>query len=182
MLIQDIVTSWRLRGFNKPSFAQNSDFDLQPSATPAQVLRSCLIDFGLVFYPGILEATAGEAGVNRGGYPCFVGSMPDEEDQAVRLRDSAGKIFGSRARDGVNTVYPGVTILVRSPDYTQGYLKTKAIADAIDKRFPLSTRLPEDGSPWFLQKVQRQTDVMTLGEEKGKQRELFSLNVYMIFE
>lgn len=152
-----------------------------PSVSPAQILRSCLIDLGLVLYPkGSAEGNSGPQGANR-QYPCFVGSMPDENDWAVRIRDIGGRLFGRAARTDKNLVHCGVDVLVRSRDYT-GFMKANAIAAAMDQQLsPYRTQVPEDGSTYDVQSVSRVSPVVSLGEEQGKKRQLYLFEARIVF-
>lgn len=142
--------------------------------TPAFILRSCFIDFGLVSYP--IRSNAVTVPV-----PCYVCSMPDMPNELVCLRDSIGRMFGRGARTGKMCVYPGVIVVVRSSDEVNGYLRANAIASALDtQNFPITTVAPDDGSIYHLMNIRRTTPIVSLGEEVGKKRFLWTINVELV--
>lgn len=161
-----------------PSFSftgrssQNTDIQKVLGATPAQIIRSCLIDFGLVTYPIKPPGT----------WPCYAFSMPDGPDDAICVYDVVGKLFGRGARTGKNNVHPGVQVTVRGSDELQGYLKAQNIANAFDTNFPVITIAPEDHQTHNIMSIYRVSPIMTLGEEIGKRRYLWTLDVRVAFE
>lgn len=144
-------------------------------ASPIQIFRSCLKDLGLVQYLGV-----------RGSLPvCIVGGTSDEIDIGVFILGSTGRVFGRRARDGKNLVHPGFKVIVRHTNYQTGYDLANSIAVAMDQRtFPIKTTLPtsEGGSTYYIQNIIRTTEVVDLGEETGKKRQLWSINGRIAFE
>lgn len=142
--------------------------------SPAMVLRSCFIDLELVSYPLVASQLP----------PCFVSSMPDEPDVAICLFDMPGRMFGKDARTGKRVAYPGVSIKVRGVDYFS-YDLANSLAVAVDQDMaPIKTTLPQqDGeTEHYIQNVIRLTTILSLGEEVGTRRELWSFNTRIAFE
>lgn len=153
---------------------QNSDVGQVASVTPAQIIRSCLIDFGIVSYPGRANPKL---------FICYAFSMPDAADNAVCVFDFAGTSFGRHARTGKSNTHPGVTIKVRSKDEATGYLLANKIGSSFDQQtFPRTTQVPDDGSLHYLANVYRLTPLTFLGEEVGRKRNLWTLDVRVAFE
>lgn len=162
-------TRFRLQDPSSP----NTD-PTQSIATPARVLRSCLIQLGLVLYPTDDLVT----GIPP---PCYVSSMPDTPDTAICVFNVGGKLFGRRPRTGFSDIHPGVRLVARTPDDTGWYLLQK-IKDTMDTTFPIRTQLPEDGSVWTLQNIRCSTQIVSLGEEVGKRRQLWSITVNLVIQ
>lgn len=148
-------------------------------ATHAQILRACLIDLDLVSFPQ-------EQGQN-GAWWCYVGSFADTPNEAVCVKYAPGRLFGRRARDLKQLIHPGVLILIRASKHDVAWTKAQEIADALDTDFTprLTIKLPEaedpDQTEHFIQNVIRTTPIIYVGEEVGKQREIFSINARIAF-
>lgn len=150
-----------------------SDGIAEATATPAQIIRSMLVAFGLVTFP-IRTPTI---------WPCYVGSVPDASDLTVCVDDTVGMVFGRGARTGKNCVHPGIAIRVRGTDHVRGFLQANKIAVALDTRtFPVQVQLVEDGSLHIIANVYRTSPVIALGEEVGKKRNLWTLNARVSFD
>lgn len=153
--------------------SQNSDLvEETASVTPAQIVRSCLMDWGIVSYPGQQPLVL----------LCYAFSMPDAANEAVCVIDTSGVSFGKGMRSGKINIHPGVQIIVRHRDEVLGYLKMNEIKDGLDSHFPIATQVPEDGSVHRIANIRRTSPIITLGEEVGKRRYLWSLNAVVAFE
>lgn len=144
------------------------------TATPAQILRACLIDLDLVSF----SQEQGQA------WWCTVGSLPDSPDEAVCIKEGPGRFFGRRSRDKKNRINPGITIIIRAKRHDVGYTKANEIAKALDTELsPVDVTLPEENNEVVhsIQTVSRTSPVIHLGEEVGKQRELFSITAVIAF-
>lgn len=138
--------------------------------SPAMIIRSCLIDMGLVSYPG----TGGQH------TPCFVGSLPNNHDRAVAIYDWPGRWAGRRS-DNRAEVKPGVLVKIRWPDYSNGYDYSQRMATALDTMGPRITRCPEDGNLHYILTVPRTSGITTLGEEVGTRRQLWTITAIISF-
>lgn len=147
-------------------------------STPAEILRSCLIDQGLV--------TLGSYDNNQQSYPddsvvCFVASMPDKYDRALGIYNRAGKNFGRTMEDGKRMLHPGLQLLFRMPDES-GYEFVNRVANALDQSIlRITTTPPGSCTECYVQGVTR-GPIIPLGEEVGKRRQLWSINVRISFQ
>jgi hypothetical protein len=150
----------------------NSDVPII-EATPATVMRACLIQFGVVSFPTT---------VPQNPPPCFVSSAPDAPDTIVVLMDrSGGKFYGRRPRTGHKDILPRVQVWVRALDYS-GYTLAQYVANTLDENFPIKTQLPEDGSIWYIQNITRMSPITFIGEEVGTKRLIWSFMARMVFQ
>lgn len=143
----------------------------------AQILRACLIDLDLVSFPQD----------QNGSWWCYVGSFADMPDEAVCIKYAPGRLFGRRARDLNMLTHPGVLVLVRAKRHDVAWTKANEIAQALDTDMtPMLVTLPEQEDPdqtqHHIQNVIRTTPIMYVGEEVGKQREIFSINARIAFQ
>lgn len=148
--------------------------------SPAEIIRSCLIDLGLVIMPGIpnqtipYQQTAGD-----GSILCYVSSMPDDEDQCICIYDQSGIVWG---RDtSKKLAHPGIKVLVRAVDYSIGSLMVRSLALAIDNRMRNITTVL-NGTPYTISNFYRTGTIISLGEEVGKRRQLWSINARVAFD
>lgn len=162
--------------FTQPSFniailtaIRNTTSEIvRARVSQAQILRSCLIDLGLVSYPNTGKPYLP---------PCFVGGIPNQPDPLVSIMDTPGVMFGRDVRTGASVTHAGIKIVVRSTEFLNGYPIVSAISDALDQSMqPFVTRLPEDGSIHYVQNVIRSTPIIDLGEEVGTKRRMWSVN------
>lgn len=142
------------------------------TTTPAQIIRSCLIDWNLVSYPGTASYKP----------PGFFSSMPDAPDQAICVFDTKGRDFGRGTRENLSNVHPSIQICVRWVDEAEGHDRVNKIAVALDTHFPIITVLPEDGSSWYIMNIRRTSPILMLGEEIGKRRNFWTINALVVFE
>jgi hypothetical protein len=145
--------------------------------SPANILRQILVDAGLVTMPGVPQQTVPfQQAPGDGSTLCYTSSLPDDEDQAVLIKGTAGKVFGRQMRGGKTDVHHGVKFNIRSPNDEIGSLLAIALADGVDKIPPLLTVVLNEVSH-YVQSVYRTSSVMEMGEERGKKRQLWSFNV-----
>lgn len=145
-------------------------------ASPAQIIRSCLIDGGLVIMPAGQLQVPGD-----GSTPCFVGGLPDDYDQAVRIMDVGGRIYGKVPYANKELVHPGLSFLVRSLNPGLAYTLANSIAVYLDQLRRAVTTLPEDGSVHNIQNVSRTTSLIDLGEDVLRKRQMYSFNARVSF-
>ena len=153
---------------------QNSDTGRAATVTPALIIRSCLIDWGLVSYPNRNPVRE---------YICYALSRPDAPDKIVSVHDTVGVLRGREARTGRNQTYPGVMIVIRSDHESRGFLFANRIAKALDERaYPVTTQVPENGTTYAIANIHRAGTILSLGEEVGKRRFLWTLDLLISFE
>jgi hypothetical protein len=143
------------------------------AASPAQVLKAILVQLNLV--------EAGPTPVNELP-PCFVSSMPDDPDNAVCIYDTIGRMFGRDfGAKGRQNVFPRVQIKIRSVDYS-GWSTILGIATALDALPATQIMVPDDGLYHYVSNVGRTSQVIALGEEVGKRRQLWAVNCRIVFQ
>jgi hypothetical protein len=159
-------------GFTKPDLQGLSNDASANMATPARLLRACLIKLGLVLYQGM------------GSLPtCFVSSMNNAPDVAVVVFDSGGRMLGRRPRTGRQDIIPRLAVKVRSLSYNGGWGLSQQIANSLNENTsPYLVQLPEDGSIWYLQTIVPAGSIQSLGEEVGTKRQLFGFDVSLVIQ
>lgn len=139
-------------------------------------MRAYLIQQGVVVLPLRPGKNIGFRQIRPGidPTPCFVSSMPDDYDNAVMIRGVAGAHFGRFQSTGQTMLHPGLKIMVRTLLYEQGWPLAQSIATALDN-FTAATIIVDDETH-AVQSIYRTSNVIELGEEIGKKRQLFSIN------
>ena len=95
--------------------------------TPAEIITQLLDDLGLAD----IEDTG--TGVPLTGWTVFALHMPENPEQALVVKDTAGRIFGRANPDGVTAEHYGVQITARSSqDPATPYLKIKRLMEYFD--------------------------------------------------
>jgi len=141
-------------------------------ASPAELLRSMLIAGGLVQYPAGQEQDL-HAPITY----CFANVMPNDPPQALCIADTAGIQFG-RVMAGQTLQHHGLKLNMRHEDERKGYDPLKAIFDFIDA-FPPNQTVRSRGVAYHVVSVYNVSSILSLGEEPGTKRYLWSLNVRM---
>jgi hypothetical protein len=147
--------------------------------SPAKVCAQILVNADIGLLPGvpgqILPVTQIPGNVQT---PVYTLKMPDAPDQVVCLYDTAGK-YNGRLMRGQTTTHPGVSVIVRAPN-GDGYKELCIpITDAFDNFF--YSQVTVDEIPYGVHSVYRIGDIISLGEETGKRRQLWSINYRMCF-
>lgn len=136
------------------------------SAPPSDIVRQLLLD----------DSLAGDVGES---WPVYVGSLPDQPDNAIAVFDTAGTQEGRIMASGEKIIHPGIMVVVRNQDYIAGMSKTVAIARALDGvrgRF-VQTVVDGNTEDWKILNISRQGDVNPLGiGDDDRQRYHFSVN------
>lgn len=137
------------------------------SHSPADVLRSLLVDLSLTSYPPSDD------------WPAHLVIEPNAPDDVVTLTDTTGRKLARRMTDSLVSEYPGVQVRVRSSDHSTGWTKAKAIEVALDES--VSDRLVSVGSSSYLvHSVMRPANVIVNGKETLRtSRSVFTLNVLL---
>jgi hypothetical protein len=145
--------------------------------SPARIVRACLLVQNLVLMPEEpghsvpIEPIPGD-----GTTYCYVSSMPDTPDQVVMIKDTMGAYWGRNQRSGQSWVHPGCKLWVRALDENVGFALANAIAVGLDNIPPLST-VVIDGVTHYVQSVYRIGPIISMGEEVGKKRSLWTINL-----
>jgi hypothetical protein len=149
-------------------------------ASPAEIVRQILINDGLVELPPVPGQLLPQQQMpNDGTTACYVSSMPDTIDQAVMIKDIAGKYSGRLMR-GRSTVHFGLLIKIRALDES-GYTTIAApIYLALDEFMPSIVMMP-DGTEYPVQSVYPTSDIINIGEQVGKRREQWTINARLAF-
>ncbi len=147
---------------------------------PAEIVRAALVAQNLVLMPGdtVNQLIPFQQIPFDGSMPCYVSSMPDEIDQGLLLRDVAGHLFARRMEDGKYLVHCGLKLLMRTIEYD--YDSVNALFNAITAISKVSIPITDPAGnivQHFVQTIYRTSTIIPLGEEVGKRRQLWSLNV-----
>ena len=142
-------------------------------ATPSDIVRSVLIDHDLVYLPNTVQTEPLD-----GKLVCYTESLPDEQDEALLIHDVAGMMFGKLQR-GRSAVHPGIKILMRSLD-PSGLDVLANILGVLDPLNDFSTVWL--GTTHYIQSIYRQGSIVSLGEEIGKKRLLYTVNARVAFQ
>lgn len=144
-----------------------------PNQSPALIMRALL---GAIEAPLLTAPSAG------GNWPAYIATLPDSDgvkQNVIALFDEEGVKQGKLQRTSEVIERFSVQILVRSPDYSVGWTKLRAIAEHLDavSRIGIDT-----GSVlYFIPNIVRGT-VLSVGQDTNskKPRHLFSLNTNLI--
>lgn len=137
--------------------------------SPADVIRQLIIDSTLGTNPDLTTLLA---------WPVYRGRDPDRPDNLIKVSDTQGRIFGSIQTDGELQEHHGIQVMVRSVDYSTGYVKARAIAVMLDGvNEELVAMTPGTAFDYIVHGVTRTSDVIALGSDvpQGK-RQLFVIN------
>jgi len=93
-----------------------------PLHTPADVVRTLLINFGIGSDP---------AAVPLGDWPAYKASEPNTPDDVITVYDDTDSDDGRSLRDGTLYGMNGIQFRVRSADDSTGYLKMREIQDTL---------------------------------------------------
>lgn len=148
-------------------------------ASPAEVIRACLMDAGVVILPRGQELVPFEQLPGDDTTVCYSPGEADEPDQVVIVKDSVGLLFGQLLRDGKALVHPGVSLLIRSLDYDVGYALAVRVATVLGGIGRSTVKVGDEDN--FVQAVHRTTPVTYLGED-GKRRFRWFVNFRVSFQ
>jgi len=134
--------------------------------SPAQILAALLID------EEFFEPPDGSAPF------VFVGSLPDVDDNAVVLIDTAGRQSNRILENGKNIWQYGLQIKLRFSDYKAGWLYLHNVVEylsSIHLRF-----VTIDSETYVIDGFSQTSPVFALGQDQ-KRRETFSANLLVSF-
>ncbi len=150
-------------------------------ASPAEIVRSCLADRGVVQLPAIAgQDIPYEAIPGDGSVLCYAPSFPDEIDQGVGIFDTSGVLFAYRQRGSKGLKHPGIKVHVRALDQI-GFTVAMAIEAGLNS-IGLCSTITGDGITHYVQSVYVVGTIIGLGEERGKKRQLWSINARVAFQ
>lgn len=151
-------------------------------ASPSKIVRAVLVSKGLVTEPAQENQIPIEQLPGDGSTLCYVSSLPDEIDQAVLIKGTAGLLFARGMRAGDYFQHPGIKILVRALDHDTGYdLISRLCTQGIDT-VNRNTVITLDGTTHYVQSIYRTSTIIELGEEQDKKRQLFTINARVAFQ
>lgn len=144
-------------------------------ASPAQIIRACLVDQALVIMPGTHVQIPGD-----GTTICFVSSMPDEVDQAVALLDMPGLFGGRRHKDGKYLIHPGVKVQIRALDHDVGCELVESILNGIGTI--VRTTISVGSEVWKISSAYRIGSLIPNEEQVGRKRQQWTQNIRVAFD
>jgi hypothetical protein len=145
----------------------------------AEIVRACLVANGVVVAPPVPNETVPyQQTPYDGSILCYAPSMPDEIDQAVCIYDTQGRVFGYSQRkvsaNGPKRLsHPGIKAVIRALDETGSDVATR-IANALDSIYNQTVTVR--GANYSVQSVYCIGEVIGLGEERGRKRQLWVVN------
>lgn len=126
------------------------------------------MDEGVCVMPGVREVR-GDPWVQS-----FVNIAPDEINNCALVRDTQGVGWGHDQRTGKRLQHHGMSLTLRHEDYDEGEEVAGDIARVLEG---VSNRtVTVDDYNYFVQSVYVTSDVISLGEEVGKKRYLWSFS------
>ena len=136
--------------------------------SPARVLAKLLVDLGHV-----VDSTTV-------AWSVFVNDEPDKPDNAVTIYDTAGRLSstGRVMSTGYRPGARGILVRVRSALPAAGWTRANRIAAALDEEVEWET-VNVGGTLYTVCAVTRTTDLVSIGDESGTQRKLFTINAVM---
>lgn len=143
--------------------------------SPAEVIRSLLVQRGVGVFPGIEQKTPFDITVQ-----IHVGSMPDNINICLCVYDNAGIVESRNMWTGKIMEHPGIKIMARGERYQDNdiiYLAAKALDTMITgSEVKMRNKIVAQ-----LHSVYRTSNVLHLGEEKGTRRHLWAFNARVAF-
>ncbi len=150
-------------------------------ASPAQIARQVLVNQGLVRSPGLPGRTLPPVQLPSDNWVvCFTDvSLPDSPDQVLLVTGASGIVFGKDMRAGKSMEHKGVKLVLRHIR-PAGYDLLARIADALDRTGMVSVTVGNEVH--YVQSFYRVGTVVSLGEETGKRRLLWSINFRVAYQ
>lgn len=143
--------------------------------SPANTLRKFLVERGKITSPGVRERPGDN--LPQG----FYDSMPDEVDHLMAFYDVSGRMFGKIQVDGQEVRHPGIRVVFRHTDPAAGYDEFDGVCRFLDAlRDPAGFSATFDDRVSYFTSVYRASDLISLGEENGTRRRLWSITYNMV--
>ena len=109
-------------------------------------------------------------------WPVFATSEPDNPDNCITVKNTAGRDSGRVMQDGERQVHYGFQVRVRSLTAKAGFAKASAIAINLDQNV-YDVTITIDSNDYLVHSVTRTTDVLDIGKDvPGSKRSLHTLN------
>lgn len=140
---------------------------------PSDVLRYYLVGKNLIGLPGSTSPIT---------WPSFVGPFPDNVDNCLSLLDTTSIREGSLLQTGEVIEHHGVQLLLRCISHRDGMKLMTKLSATIDRDTFANVVDVPGGGRYVIQKVTRVSGPVYLGQEKEKQRRLFSMNTTMTLQ
>jgi hypothetical protein len=148
-------------------------------ASPAEIVQACLVALDLVIVPmEYNELVPFVQQPGDGSTVCYISSMPDDDDQAVCVKNSIGLDFGQTMNTGKYIIHPGIQIEVRSLYDSPGYALTQKIANAIQGIN--NNTVVFNGQTYYVQNIYRVGSIVTFGEQVGKRRRIWVIPARLV--
>lgn len=151
------------------------------AASPAKIVRACLVNAKAVIMPptGMVPGQMQQPGDDT--TLCFIGQMPDTPDQILYLANTAGLLFGRLQKGNKQRmIHPGLKGIVRHLDPDDGFVLASSLLDAIQALTSVTVKVDEVNH--YISGVYPVSGVISLGEEIGKRRFLWSFNLRIAFK
>lgn len=136
--------------------------------TPAYIVQQLLVDAGTAILPGLREIPDEDV------VEVHANNAPDNINRCVLVRDTAGVQFGHDQREADVLEHAGLLITVRHDDDRKAGNICKAVAGTFKARKNVDVEV--DDLIYHVQSVYRTSSLLSLGEEVGKRRFLWSFN------
>uniref|UniRef100_A0A6M3K286 Tail protein n=1 Tax=viral metagenome TaxID=1070528 RepID=A0A6M3K286_9ZZZZ len=138
--------------------------------SPADILNHYLVEQGLFTDP-----------VSSSLWPLFVSDLPDDnhiEDDTACVYDTTGIKDGRIMRGGDTVQHFGIMVMVRSVEYSDGFLKAESVRVALDEIDHVSVTI--DVAEYSIDNASSAGPVIALGNEEGTgRRKLFTVNALL---
>jgi hypothetical protein len=114
-------------------------------------------------------------------WPAYVSFLPDFPAEAVAVYDSIG-VQDGRLMSGIKIEHDGIQIILRSPEYQDGWNKANDIALALDIQNNVSVDVESDTS-YIVVNVSRIGTINAAGvdEKDGQRRHYFTINAKVTY-
>jgi hypothetical protein len=144
--------------------------------SPSQIVRAALVMKGAVWLPSLSVPFVQSPG--DGTLPCYTSALGDDVDEAVRIHDVPGRVFGRQMNANKWSIHPGLTFLVRSLSDDWGV--AQQLANVVDELVLCSVEF--EGVVHYIQSVYRTSTIADVGEQVGKKRSQWLWHARVAFQ
>jgi hypothetical protein len=148
--------------------------------SPAEIIRSCLHDQGLITIPDLDGNLPYVQEPKDGSTVCFVSKIADQPDQIVVIADTAGRIFGRSMETGRMMTHYGLMVTVRALTFETGWNLGMAIYAGLGTITRKTTTI--NNVQYAVANLIRASTLIYVGEEIGRKRELFTIQARVAFQ
>jgi hypothetical protein len=131
--------------------------------SPSQILQRLVINSGNANEPGL------------GPWPLSYSQMPSSPSNFLTLYDTQGVPDGRLMPTGKKIIHPGLQLRVRATTHQISFLKANGLAQYFDTVLRASVVL--GAKTYRVQNISRTGDPISLGQEEGTTRILFTVNM-----